>query len=256
MKHYDAWVPYTGNSALILAAVLVIVTGIFVYLGFRLKRTVGVARPGKLGGAFLIVVWILSFFTFVVSVGAYGTVQVEQYGVYTPSKNPISPITFLCGLTTFILIIVLNRRQGLKVAFWSAVVGTIAAPMIFELPFDLIVMSRVYAPQPYALYVLLFFLPLFLWEIASFSLLSMSPLMKISKYTLFSLAAMFLVFSVWALLGFYYPAQPVFIALNAVSKVLCFVASITLFFPQKEGLLDKAITQAELSRAGSPTGGV
>ena len=255
MTHYDTWVPYTGNSALILAAVLLVVTGIFVSLGFRLKRPMSVARPGKFVGGLLIVVWILSFLTFIVSIVVYGTAQVKQYGVYTPSENPISPITFLCGLVTFILIIVLNRRQGWKVAFWSAVVGTIAAPMIFELPFDLIVMGRVYAPQPYTLYVLLFFQPLFLWEITSFGLLSLSPLMKISKYTLFSLAAMFFVFTAWAVLGFPYPARPVPIIMNAVSKVLCFATSITLFLPQKEGLLDNALTRADLSRASHSIGG-
>ncbi len=255
MTNYDQWVPYEGSSALVLAAVLFIVAGILVYLGMQLRRPVGVARPGKFVGVLLIVIWILSFFTLIISAGAYGKVQVEQYGVYTPSKNPISPITFLCALATFILIIVLNRRQGWKVAFWSAVVGTIAAPMIFELPFDLIVMGRVYAPQPYVLYDLLFFLPLFLWEITSFGLLSMSPLMKISRYTLFSLAGMFFVFAVWALIGFTYPAQPLTIALNGVSKVLCFVAALTLFLPQKEGLMDKAIAPAELSRASKPMGG-
>jgi hypothetical protein len=114
-------------------------------------------------------------------------------------------------------------------------VGTVAAPMIFELPFDLIVMGRIYPPPPppTTQFTLLYFLPLFLVEISSFSLLTLSPLTKMSKYTLFSLAAMFFVFAVWALFGFSYPSYPIPFALNAVSKTLSFVAAVTLFLPQK-----------------------
>jgi hypothetical protein len=111
-------------------------------------------------------------------------------------------------------------------------VGTIAAPMIFELPFDLIVMFRTYPPVPVQL-TLLYFMPLVLVEISSFSLLTLSPLMKVSNYTLFALAAMFLVFAVWAMFGFSYPSQPVPFTLNAMSKILCFATAITLFLPQE-----------------------
>jgi hypothetical protein len=39
------------------------------------------------------------------------------------------------------VILYLTRRWGWKVALASAVIGTAAAPMIFELPFDLIVIG-------------------------------------------------------------------------------------------------------------------
>jgi hypothetical protein len=65
-----------------------------------------------------------------------------------------------------------------------------------------------------------------------------APLTKMSKYTLFSLAAMFLVFAIWALFGFSYPSYPIPFALNAVSKILSFVAAVTLFLPQK-GIITK-----------------
>jgi hypothetical protein len=114
----------------------------------------------------------------------------------------------------------------------SAIVGAVAAPMIFELPFDLIVMCRLYPPVTARL-ILLFFLPLFLVGVSSISLLTLSPLVKVSKPTLFSLAAMFFVFAAWALFGFSYPSYPIPIVLNAVSKILCFAASITLFLPHE-----------------------
>lgn len=70
-------------------------------------------------------------------------------------------------------------------------------------------------------------------EISTFSLLTLSPLVRLSRATLFSLAGMFLVFAIWAAFGFAYPSAPIPIALNAISKVLCFVAAITLFLPLK-----------------------
>jgi hypothetical protein len=54
----------------------------------------------------------------------------------------------LSALATFIIIAYLSRRSGFKVALGAAIVGTIAAPMIFELPFDLIVITRTYPPKP------------------------------------------------------------------------------------------------------------
>ena len=95
-------------------------------------------------------------------------------------------------------------------------------------------MARTYPPTPALQYTLLFFLPLFILEIASFSLLTLSPLMKISKLTLFSLGAMFFVFAIWALFGFSYPSSPIPFALNAISKVLSFVTAITPFLPHRD----------------------
>jgi hypothetical protein len=51
---------------------------------------------------------------------------------------------------------------------------------------------------------------------------------------MFTLGAMFFVFAIWALFGFSYPSSPIPFAFNAVSKVLSFVAAITLFLPSQE----------------------
>ena len=101
--------------------------------------------------------------------------------------------------------------------------------MIFELPFDLLVMWRTYPPDPPVLYTLLYFLPFFLVHILSFALLSFSPVMRLTRYTLFLLAGMFLIFAVWALFGFAYPSAPIPIALNMISKVVAFATAISLF---------------------------
>jgi hypothetical protein len=107
--------------------------------------------------------------------------------------------------------------------------------MIFELPFDLIVLNRIYPPIPPApiIFRLLFFLPLFLVELSTMSFLTFSPLTRLSRYTLFSLAGFFGVFAVWAAFGFAYPSDPLDTGFNDISKVLCFVAAITFFLGAK-----------------------
>ena len=105
--------------------------------------------------------------------------------------------------------------------------------MIFELPFDLIVMARTYPPIPPdpALYRALFFVPLFLIEITTLLLLRLSPMVRLTRATFFSFALMLGVFAVWALSGSGYPSAPPLTALNIASKILAFVTALTLFLP-------------------------
>jgi hypothetical protein len=63
---------------------------------------------------------------------------------------------------------------------------------------------------------------------------------------------MFFVFAVWALFGFSYPSTPIPFALNALSKVLSFVAGVTLFLPKRtdrEDLEDPARGKAPTAAA-------
>jgi len=143
-------------------------------------------------------------------------------------------VTMISAVVAFFVIAYLARRSGFWGAVGSAIVGTIAAPMIFELPFDLIVMGRISPPPPGTLLILIFFIPLILVEILSLVMLTFSPVMKLSRYTLFLLAGMFLIFAVWAMFGFVYPAAPLPIALNMISKVLAFAAAVSLFLPSEK----------------------
>jgi len=120
-------------------------------------------------------------------------------------------------------------------------VGAATGPMIFELPFDLVVLNRIYPPIPPAptLFRLLFFLPLFLIELSTMSFLTFSPLARLSRYTLFALAGFFLVFAVWAAFGFSYPYDPLSTAFNDISKVLSFVTAITFFLGDRTPLDSK-----------------
>ena len=235
------WAPYVGTDAIALAVVLLFVGLVCTYFGTRLKRAVGTSRPGRTAIFFMITIWVLSLLTFLIASITYGFVLLETnlvatYRSYT-APNPVSPITDVSAVVSFIVIAYLTRRHGWKVALLSAFVGAAAGPMIFELPFDLIVLNRIYPPIPPSpiLFRLLFFLPLFLVEISTFSLLTLSPLTTLSKYTLFSLGGMFFLFAVWALFGFSFPSDPISTAFNDVSKMLSFVVAITLFLGDQIG---------------------
>jgi hypothetical protein len=135
-----------------------------------------------------------------------------------------------------VFVIILTRSTpGFGTRLLSAAIGAMAAPMIFEFPFDLIVMARTYPPIPPdpALYRALFFVPLFLIEITTLLLLRLSPMVRLTRATFFSFALMLGVFAVWALSGFGYPSAPLPITLNVVSKILAFVTLLTLFLPQR-----------------------
>jgi hypothetical protein len=235
LTEYGTWVPYEGAGAVVLGITLLAVGLILTYGGTKLKGARGVKSPGKTVSVFLMLIWVLSLVTFLVAAVSYGVQLYQENLLGNTPVNEVTPVTALSAVVAFIVIVYVSRSHGLKVALVSAFVGTAAAPMIFELPFDLIMMGRTYPPIPPSptLYRLLFFLPLFVVEISTFSLLTLSPLTKLSKYTLFSLAGVFYVFAVWALLGFSYPSDFVPLALNDVSKVLSFVTAITLFLGAK-----------------------
>ena len=228
MTHSVAWSPYLGSSSYILVGFLLLVTGVLTYFGFRFRYAIAVKGPGKFLGALLIGCWFLAVIAFLLAITAYALAQ-QQQAIQFMITNPITPVTFTSAVITFFVILYLARQRGSRIAIGSAIVGTIAAPMIFELPFDLLVMWRTYPPVPHVLYTLLFFLPLFLLEILSFALLSFSPIMKLTRYTLFLLAGMFFLFTVWALFGFAYPSAPIPIALNMLSKVVAFATAVSLF---------------------------
>ncbi|MBA2394752.1 MAG: hypothetical protein H0V70_18655 [Ktedonobacteraceae bacterium] len=71
-------------------------------------------------------------------------------------------------------------------------------------------------------------------EISSFMMLAFSPVMKVSRYTVFFLAGIFLIFAIWALFGFAYPEAPISIALNMLSKIMAFVVAVSLFLTQEK----------------------
>lgn len=243
----ESWAAYGGGGAAALAVALLVVGGGFAYAGRRLRAPLGVARPGAVAAAFIIAIWLLSICTVLVATFVYG-LQVKQAYPNFVGRHPRVG-TFVDALLTFFVILYLTRRWGWKVALASAFVGTAAAPMLFEFPFDLIVMMRTNPPIPAhpMLYRQLFFLPLFLVEFSTVALLTLLPSMRVTAYACYAVAAMFAVFAVWALFGFAFPDRPLPLALNMISKVLCFVAAIMLFVWRQEA----EVSAAQSSRSAT-----
>jgi hypothetical protein len=223
------WISYGGGEAILLAIVLLVVAGGFGYAGKRLRAPLRLTRPGATVAAFMIAIWLLAIYNAFVATYVYGLQVKQAYPDFVAARVRVG--TFVDALVTFCVILYFTRRWGWKTALASAVIGTAAAPMIFELPFDLIVMTRTNPPIPTypMLYRQLFFLPLFLVEFSTVSLLTLLPSMRVTPYACYAVAGMFVVFAVWAAFRFAFPAEPLPLALNVISKILCFVAAILLF---------------------------
>jgi hypothetical protein len=232
MTKYGTWVIYGGTARPALAVVLLAVAAAVAYAGLKLPLPAGPARPGRTAAAVMIAAWVVAITAFLACASVYVHQAKREHLVGTPADN-ILPVTLIAVGVTFFIIAV-NGRPGGGTAVIGALIGALAAPMVFELPFDLIVMARTYPPIPPhpALYRVLFFAPLFLIEITTLSLLTLSPMVRLSRATFFSLALMLAVFAVWALPGFGYPSTPVTYTLNVISKLLAFVTILTLFLPR------------------------
>jgi hypothetical protein len=224
-----SWVSYSGGEAILLAIALLAMAGGFAYAGKRLRIPLRVTRPGGTVAGFMIAIWLLAIYTVIIATHVYGLQVKEAYPSFVGRHPRVG--TFVDAPISFLIILYLTRRWGWKIALPSAVIGTAAAPMIFEFPFDLIVMLRVNPPIPGhpMLYRQLFFLPLFLAEFSTVALLSLLPSMRVTASAAYAVAGMLAVFAVWAAFGFPFPDEPLALALNVVSKILCFVAAIMLF---------------------------
>jgi hypothetical protein len=234
-QYFGEWVPYSGTGAILLGVALLVIAGVFALLSLRLKKSLTVKMPGKAVGGVLIAAWILSILTFLVNVSVYAILLEQAKFTGTVPQNPITKFTVSFALISFLIIFFVNRKRGTWVALLSGVLAAMAGPMVFEFPFDLIVMGRTYPPIPPnpALLRALFFFPLFLIELTTISLMFFSPLFRVTRYTLYALAGMFAVFAVWGFLSFSFAYTAEFLILNVASKALAFVTVVTLFLPEK-----------------------
>ena len=235
MTQYGTWVSYSGDARIWLAAVLLAAATAATIAGNRLRRPIRAVQPGPAGRNAMILAWVGSMVAFLICFAFYVQQYVHAYGPAASSpKDRIAPITLAAVAATFVIII-WRRTPGFRTRLAAGFFGAIAAPMIFELPFDLIVMARTYPPIPPdpALYRALFFVPLFLIEITTLLLLRLSPMVRVTRATFFSFALMLGVFAVWALSGFGYPSTALPTGLNIASKLLAFVTALTLFLPQR-----------------------
>jgi ABC-2 type transport system ATP-binding protein len=229
------WLSFGGDARIELAVGLLAAAGGAAYVGFRLRRTIQATRPPTSVVVLMFSLWGISLIAGVAGLAVYVRQFIHDYpNIHAGVTDPITPVTFLAALALFGVIM---TRFGYRyqTRLGGAVVGAMAAPMIFELPFDLIVLARTYPPlfpDP-AFYRAVFFTPLFLIEITTMWLLTLSPMVRVRRSTFFCFALMLGVFGIWALSGFGYPNAVLPITLNVISKLLAFAAALTLFLPDR-----------------------
>jgi hypothetical protein len=240
---WGTWVPYSGTEVIVLAVVLLVVAGILAYLATRLRVPLEPRRRGRAAKVFMIAVWLLSGWTLSIGWQVADLLAVHAFPGQAAPPSPTFPVTASAMVVTFVLILVIGERQGFqaRVDFPGAVIGALAAPFVFEFPFDLIMVTRTFPeipPDP-TLFRVVYFVPLLFVAVSTIALLTLSPMVRgLSKSTLWALAAMFVVFALWAAtFGFAYPGSAGPLAMNVVSKILAFVATLTLFLPStREGV--------------------
>lgn len=235
--HYGTWISYAGSGKIWLAVVLLVIVACVALAGARLPLPVSLPRPPRAVAIVMLLAWTLVIVTFLVCLSVY--IQQLQHvrlaHAQAPPSDPISPVTFTAVVVTFLTVLIASPRSLGRQRLTSAVFAALAAPMIFELPFDLIVMTRTYPPVPPdpALYRFVFFAPLIGIELTTLALLSLAPMARLTRPTFYSFAALLAVFAVWALTGFGYPSGPLPITFNVISKILAFVTVLTVFLRRR-----------------------
>jgi hypothetical protein len=243
MAQYGTWVSYSGAARVLLTGILLIAAAGVAAAGTRLPRPARLPRPGPVAANTMLAAWVVSIVAFLACVSDLAQQARREHLPQARPPDPITPVTFTAVAVLFVIVILLGRSYGWPARLAGAAIGALAAPMIFEFPFDLIVMARIYPPIP-APHLALFFVPLFLIEIITVALLSLSPMVRLSRATFFGFASILIVFAVWGLAGFGYPSAPLPYALNVVSKILAFVTALSLFVGQP-GSSDQAVPLGE-----------
>ena len=236
MTQWATWSSYGGDARIWLALGLLAAAGAAVLAGIRLPLPVRFTQPGPAGRAATIAAWATSTAALLVCLTIYIRLVIDDIHAsglrVSPPRLTILPVTLTAAAVLFVII---NSRRSPDppTRLASAAIGAIAAPMIFELPFDPIVIFRIHTVLPDPPPWTLVYVPMVLTEITTLLLLRLSPMVRLTRATFFCFALMLAVWAAWALAGFGYPSAPLPIALNIASKILAFVAAFTLFLPQQ-----------------------
>jgi hypothetical protein len=249
MAQHASWVSYSGSSRIVLAIILLIIAAGVAAAGARLPRPAALPRPSRNTTVVLFTVWMVVIFAFIGVLSVLAQQAQQAHPGRVRATGPIAPVTYTAVVVTFVVIIALGRAYDWPARLGGAAIGALAAPMIFEFPFDFIVLTRI-SPISTA-HLVLFFVPLFLIEIITLTLLAASPLVRLRRSTFFCFASILVVFAIWALYGFGYPNTSLFYSLNVVSKLLAFATALTLFLPQRASAAAAPPTETTVPHAAS-----
>ncbi len=211
------WTPYAEPGTFLLALLLGIIAIGLILAARGMKKPIQLPRPRRILKVVILILWILSL-------GLIHVIDEETQNAV--SYGPILPITLTSAAFTFVYLAYITRKGGIVSALGNGFIGAVAGPMVFEFPFALIAIPLLKLGARVSIF---FFGTLFVVIFTTLALLLFSKRTAITKYSLFSLSTMFLIFAVWALEGFSYPSTPISFTLNAVSKVLSFTTIIAMF---------------------------
>jgi hypothetical protein len=238
------WSPYSGGAALLIASLLSALGAATILLGARMKRDRGLPRPWTWLKVVIVAVWalqiliVLRIFKHIIAVD-------PSTGV----TGPVLPVTLASAACTFAIVAYLLRRYGAAAAVGGAFAAAAAGPMVFELPFLLVVAPVASTPtNPGATLTI----PTFLVIFTTLALLSFSSRAALTGYSLCFLGAMLLTFAAWALFfGLSYPSGPATFLLNSVAKVLGFATTAAMFRRDDMGRTDAPVMGDASSRAAA-----
>jgi hypothetical protein len=233
MPNDNPWFSYTGTSKIILVVILAAAALAVACAATRLPLPARPPRPGRAAKIVMLAAWVAAIAALLGSVAAYER-QVSQAGLaHTPRADPVTAVTLTGVVVLFVVIAVAQKARGWRIALGSAVIGAAAAPWLFEIPFDLVIMPRTHPLVDPGLYRAVLFGALIAVGITTLLLLWLSPAVRVQRATLWCLAGMFAVFAGWGLYGFAYPSAPGPVTLNVLSKIFALAGAMTLFLPQR-----------------------
>ncbi len=232
--HYGTWISYTGTARIVLAVILIAAAGGATLLGSRLPLPVSFKPRSKRVVIALGATWLLATVAFLAGATGYVVQLQHEHLAQAAPADPITPVTVV-GVGVVFMIVAISSARGWRTTLRSAAIIAAAGPVIFELPFDLVIMARTYpaVPPDPALYRALFFAPFLLVQVTVLALLTCSPQVRLSRATCYLVAVMLTIFAIWGLLGFGYPATPAPFALNVLSKIVAFVVALSLYVPDR-----------------------
>lgn len=217
------WRAYSGSSAVTLSLVLLAVGLGLIFQSGRLAGPLRLPRPGGALKVAIFAFWVLSI---LLVLPMFRRVAVET-GQSALNIGPVFPITLASAFCTFFFVAYVTRAGGALAALANGLLGFVAGPMVFELPFVLIIAPVTTTHIDHPLFLFATFLVVIL---STLILATFSSRFAVSRHSLFFLAAMFVVFALWvALTGYAPPSDPVSFSLNAISKVLGFAAVAASF---------------------------
>ncbi|MDA4115903.1 MAG: hypothetical protein OK442_05050 [Thaumarchaeota archaeon] len=217
------WNPYSGLAAVLLSVLLLLVGAGLLLSGRRLAGARNVPARGRALKVVTVIVWA---FSILLVLPLFGQIERSE-GQSSLGIGPVFPVTLACAFCSFFIVAYLTRGSGAIGALANGFAAAVAGPMVFELPFLLIITPVVTTRVPHPLFLFVVFLVVILTTLA---LPTFSTRFSVTRYSLYSLGAMFVVFAGWALLtGYAPPSDTTSFALNAVSKVLGFAVVVASF---------------------------